>query len=124
MSVTACRGSLRVIVVVVGLTLVAFGCASGGPTPPKPADAALAQGWTVFKDHCATCHGSDGGGGAGPKLAGTVTKNYPDINAQIDVIANGKGGGAMPAWDGKLTAAEIRDVAEYTRQCLGAGAKC
>lgn len=125
MSVTALRSSIGGVVIAVGLTLVALGCSSsGGKAGPTPSDPALAQGSQVFEAHCATCHGAGGGGGAGPKLAGTVTKDYPNIDDQIDVITNGKGSGAMPAWKGKLTTEQIHDVAEYTRQCLGATAHC
>ena len=57
----------------------------------------------------------------GPKLAGTVVADFPNIGDQITIIENGKGGGAMPAWKGTLSRAEIQAVAEYTRQCLGQG---
>jgi mono/diheme cytochrome c family protein len=124
MPVSPISRSWRAVVLVVGVSLVALACAGGGKAGPKPGDPALAEGYQVFQAHCATCHGSGGGGGAGPKLAGVVTKDYPDIAGQIDVITNGKGAGAMPAWKSKLTTEQIKDVAEYTRQCLGTTAHC
>ncbi len=46
---------MTVVAVALGVTVSAC-TTSGGP--PKPADPALASGWQVFKDHCATCHGT------------------------------------------------------------------
>jgi len=106
-------------VVVLALTVTVVVACSSGEAGPKPTDPKLALGWQVYKDHCATCHGADGGGGAGPKLAGTVVADFPNIGDQITIIENGKGGGAMPAWKGSLTSQEIEAVAEYTRTCLG-----
>ena len=40
--------------------------------------------------------------------------DFPNIGDQIVVIENGKGGGAMPKWKGRLTTQQIHDVAEYT----------
>jgi mono/diheme cytochrome c family protein len=108
-------GPALAVLVSLGLALAACSSAGAGPKPTNPA---LAVGWQVYGDHCATCHGGKGGGGSGPKLAGTVEKAFPDIDDQIAVIDDGKGGG-MPAWKGTLTATQIRDVAMYERQCLG-----
>ena len=104
-------------VVLVGLGLGLGACASQS-AGAKPTNPTLADGWQQYQDHCATCHGGNGGGGSGPKLAGTVEHTFPNIADQIAVIENGKNGG-MPAWKGTLSATQIRDVAEYERQCLG-----
>jgi cytochrome c oxidase cbb3-type subunit III len=111
------RALLPAAVVVVGLTVGLSACSSDG-AGPKPTDPALAVGWQAYADHCATCHGGTGGGGSGPKLAGTVEHTFPNIADQIAVIENGKNGG-MPAWKGTLSATQIQDVARYERQCLG-----
>jgi mono/diheme cytochrome c family protein len=107
------------LVAVVAMTVGLVACTSDEAAGPKPSDPNLAVGWQVYKDRCASCHGSQGGGGAGPKLAGTVVADFPNIGDQITVIENGKGGGAMPAWKGTLTDAQIEAVAQYTRKCLG-----
>ena len=83
---------------------------------PKGNDAQLALGRTVFVANCQRCHGPRGQGGAGAKLAGVVTRSFPNIQNEINVVTNGAG--AMPAWGGKLTAAEIRAVVRYTREVL------
>ena len=74
-------------------------------------------GAQIFSANCARCHGADGGGGIGPKLAGKVRKDFPDADDQIALVTGGKR--TMPAFGGDLTAAEIRQVVEYTRTELG-----
>jgi len=78
------------------------GASAGGP------------GAEVFSSRCASCHGSDGGGGIGPRLSGgAVVDAYPDIVDEIEVVTDGKD--AMPAFGDRLTAKEIEQVVEYTR---------
>ena len=43
--------------------------ATAQPTDPAIA-AAVAQGIPLFRTNCSGCHGADGQGGAGPRLAG------------------------------------------------------
>jgi mono/diheme cytochrome c family protein len=84
----------------------------------NPQTGALpAGGAEIYVTHCARCHGSDGGGGTGPRLAGKVTDDFPDIEDQIAFVTKGKGG--MPAFGNSLSDAEIRSVVEYTRTNLG-----
>jgi len=72
------------------------------------------DGAAVFADNCARCHRTDGGGGTGPPLAdGAVVEAFPDIDDQIAVVTDGRGG--MPAFGGDLSAEAIRAVVEYTR---------
>lgn len=96
--------------------VIAAGCSDSGETA-TPDDPELARGQEVFESNCARCHGPDGGGGVGPKLAeGEVVDNYPDVEDQIAVIVEGRG--AMPSWEGQLDPEEIRAVARYTRESL------
>ena len=75
-------------------------------------------GATIFREAgCARCHGADGQGAIGPALANVVAKKYPDIEDQIAVVTGGKG--TMPAFGGKLSKQQIREVVEYTRTELG-----
>jgi mono/diheme cytochrome c family protein len=92
--------------------------------PEAPAAAVEAAGGvdaaTVFGDNCATCHGGDGSGGIGPRLAGgRVVTVYPDPADQIAVVTNGRGG--MPAFGDQLSAEEIAAVVDYTRTVLADG---
>lgn len=72
--------------------------------PPPPPD-----GQAIYQANCASCHGADGSGGQGPSLQGIVDEHGVDY--ATEVVTNGRG--AMPAWEGQLTAEEIAAVVEY-----------
>ena len=81
--------------------------------------AAQAKGQDTFKAKCAMCHGADGSG-ATPmgKSMGMKDLGSADIQRMSDAdltaaITNGKG--KMPAYKGKLTDAQIRDMVSYIR---------
>jgi mono/diheme cytochrome c family protein len=91
---------------------------TAGGTAYLPETGALpTSGAEIYAARCAGCHGSDGGGGSGPRLAGRVEDDFPDIEDQIELVSKGKGG--MPAFGGSLSAADLRLVVEYTRTDLG-----
>ena len=93
------------------------------PTAPPATPAAAIEaaggidGGAVYGKNCAGCHGGDGSGGIGPRLAGKVVVKYPDPAAQVAVVTSGRRG--MPAFETRLTAEEIAAVVEYTRTVLG-----
>jgi mono/diheme cytochrome c family protein len=97
-----------------GIILVAILAASTASTA-----FAQGSGADTFKAKCAMCHGADG-------LAATPAgkaMQVPPLNSPAlvkattaDLIAattNGKG--KMPAYTGKLTEAQIKDVVAYIR---------
>jgi mono/diheme cytochrome c family protein len=64
---------------------------------------------------CAGCHGSQGGGGVGPPLAGNIAlSNQQYVLTQILF-----GGGGMPAFGDRLNDREVADVASYVRNAWG-----
>ena len=80
---------------------------SGSSAPSTP-------GAQIYAASCATCHGADGGGGTGPRLAGgAAAKRFPAVADQITFVTDGSG--AMPSFGGQLSPAQIRQVVEYTR---------
>jgi len=103
---------ISVVALLLAAGLLAAACGGGGgdeaSTPRTGAE--------VYTAYCATCHGADGQGGVGPKLAGLMESTYPDIEDQIAVVTNGKG--TMPAWGSRLSAGQIRRVVEYERTGL------
>jgi mono/diheme cytochrome c family protein len=109
-----------IVAVAAAITVVLLFANSPAQAPAAPAavvEAGGVDGATVFGDNCATCHGGDGSGGIGPRLAGgRVVTVYPDPADQIAVVTNGRAG--MPAFGRKLTEEEIRAVVEYTRTVL------
>jgi cytochrome c oxidase cbb3-type subunit 3 len=82
--------------------------------PDSGTAAPSAPGADVFAANCAGCHGADGGGGTGPQLSdGEAVAQFPNIDDEIEVVSDGRG--SMPAFGGRLSATELRDVVEYTR---------
>lgn len=85
--------------------------------PPSASPGSGSPGAAVFATSCASCHGADGSGGIGPKLAGTVTKTFPDAADEVAVVTDGRDG--MPSFGGELSDEQIRQVVDYTRTELG-----
>jgi mono/diheme cytochrome c family protein len=83
---------------------------------PDSAPAAATTGKEIFTANCARCHGPDGEGGIGPRLAGTVVEEYPDIEDQAAIVRDGRG--SMPSFANRLTPEQIQDVVAYTREDL------
>ena len=75
----------------------------------------------VFKAKCAACHAADGSGNsatgkalATPDLRSDEVQKQTDAQL-IDSITNGKGK-KMPAYKGKLTDDEIKQLVGYVRE--------
>ena len=103
------------------VALVGAACAAAAPEvpvgPDGEVDEVLVLGREIFIGRCAQCHGTSGGGSAGPKLAdGAVTETYPDIDDQIEVVTTGRD--RMPSFSETLSGAEIEAVVRYTREVL------
>ena len=111
--------------------------ADASPSPPAGGSGALPgdpnNGQTVYSQNCATCHGTSLEGGIGAtlnpidKLPGVP--NSLDPTFLISVITNGRVHQPgdpkqvdMPAWQGKLSDQEIKDVAAYIIQQNQVGA--
>ena len=75
-------------------------------------------GEAIFSSNCANCHGSDGSGGRGPSLRGTLRNGNQQADIK-NVIRNGLPGTAMPKFD--FEEDELRAVAGYV-QSLSHGA--
>ena len=110
---------MATLIVAIG---VAGACAADDvPEVPVGADGfsdpVLVAGRRVYIDRCANCHGNDGSGGRGTKLSeGLMIERYPDVDDQIDVVAEGVRG--MPAFVGTLDEGQIAAVVRYTREVL------
>ena len=109
------------IALVVSLAVASCGSAASpevGAGPEGTPDPALLVGRAVFVDRCASCHDADGSGtGNGPKLnQGRLSREYPDAQDALAVIANGRK--RMPAFGGVLTTGEIEDVLRYINEVL------
>jgi cytochrome c oxidase cbb3-type subunit 3 len=70
-------------------------------------------GESLFRIHCAPCHGLDGTGGRGPDLAVRKLPRAPDDDALASVISLGIPGTQMPGT--RMTADENRQLVAYIR---------
>jgi len=111
------RRFVNVIEVVTAVVALAFVVALFANERGGGAGAKAGPGYDVYVANCARCHGQDGEGGVGPKLAGgAVVKAFPAQADQIRLVEDGEG--TMPSFKGDLSPAEIREVVEYTRTGL------
>ncbi|HEU5019712.1 MAG TPA: cytochrome c [Pseudolabrys sp.] len=85
----------------------------------EPAFAAASQqpdGQQVYvREGCQVCHGGMGRGGVGPSFVGDRLLALPDYVVTRILI----GGGEMPAFEDKISDAEIAAVANYIRTTWG-----
>jgi mono/diheme cytochrome c family protein len=70
---------------------------------PRPA-----QGYKLFDQYCAQCHGDDARGDEGPSL-----HNLLKSDARLDAIIRGGVKGEMPAFGKKFTDSNVRDLIAY-----------
>ncbi len=79
-------------------------------------DAALAAaGATVFTDNCADCHAEDGTGDraqGAPNLTDAIWLYGGDTDSLTQTVTNARFG-VMPAWQDRLSEADIRAVASW-----------
>ncbi|MBV8160100.1 MAG: cytochrome c, partial [Acidimicrobiia bacterium] len=128
------------VLAVVPIWAFAYLGALNPPSTAAPVLTPLQHGAEVFAKNCSPCHGTQGEGGVGPKLAGGEAKltfpNIADHIAWVDTgsISKAKGtpygdparpGGqhvvhvaGMPAFKGTLTDNEIQDVVTFERDGL------
>lgn len=80
---------------------------------------AQSAGADTYKAKCAMCHGPDGTASTpAGKAMKTPSFKEPEVAraSEADLIAATKNGkGKMPAYNGKLTDAQIKDVVAYIR---------
>jgi len=91
---------------------------SGTAQDPSMVEA----GATVFADNCASCHMEDATGDraqGAPNLADAIWLYGGDFASIKETVWNARYG-QMPAWQDRLTEAQIRAVATYVHQ-LGGG---
>ncbi|KAB7614282.1 cytochrome-c oxidase, cbb3-type subunit III [Amylibacter sp. SFDW26] len=84
--------------------------------------SAVVKGQSLFADNCSSCHGETAQGDreqGAPNLADALWLYGGDREAISHTIKNSRFG-VMPAWQGRLTEAQIKQVTFYVHQ-LGGG---
>jgi mono/diheme cytochrome c family protein len=105
--------------------------------PDVEATGVLQHGSEIYAQRCSSCHGTNGGGGAGNKLNdGEVMITFPHMEDMVEWITKGSDGfgvgtpygdpergrivaGGMPAFGDVLNAEEIISVVLHERAVFG-----
>jgi mono/diheme cytochrome c family protein len=127
------------VLAVVPIWAFAYLGALNPPSSAAPVLTPIQQGAQVFAKNCSPCHGAQGQGGVGPKLAGGEAKlTFPNEADHIAWVNTGSaphkgqpygdparpGGqhiakvGGMPPFKGTLTDTEIKKVVTFERDGL------
>jgi cytochrome c oxidase cbb3-type subunit 3 len=81
-----------------------------------------ALGQPLYEENCASCHGDEAKGDreqGAPNLSDALWLYGGDHDTLVETISNSRFG-VMPAWQGRITDAQIKQVAFYVHQ-LGGG---
>jgi cbb3-type cytochrome c oxidase subunit III len=97
-------------------TYVASVAGRQGPTVAAPAPTKSTKGDAIFKSNCSTCHTL-----AAANAKGTVGPNLDQLKPPLNVVRNQvvNGGGAMPAFKGRLSDQQIQAVSKYVADNAG-----
>lgn len=106
---------MTALIATITLTGLATACSgSGKPVADTGTVPTTSSGADIYAQKCAVCHGRQGEGGAGPRLAGQVAAaKFPRVDNEQDYVRDGNK--SMPSFGGSLTAEQIRAVVAYTR---------
>jgi mono/diheme cytochrome c family protein len=102
------------LVLTITISVWAFSAVSAGAAASLPAVEPV-SGALVYANNCARCHGDDGEGDKGPAINTPEKQKKFRSNTQalIQRISNGRG--KMPKFSTRLSAAEIRAVANFVK---------
>lgn len=104
-----------------GAALVLAACGGdsegeGTPTPAQGGGGGTVDGAQLFTQNCANCHTLAAAG-----ANGQVGPNLDDLRPGPDLVKTQteNGGGAMPAFKGKLSPEQIQAIADYVSENAG-----
>jgi len=102
--------------------MIVLGLLMGTARPAAAQDATQA----LYKSKCQICHGPDATGSVPGKKLGVKDFQSPEVQKQPDselLEVARKGKGKMPAYDGKLTNAQLADLIKFMRGLAKEGGK-
>jgi mono/diheme cytochrome c family protein len=107
--------SLKLAVIALGVsgTLAAF--AFSGERAEASVGDMQSSGAAIYSQHCARCHGDDGEGDKGPEINSARKQARYRSNPQGLISKISRGGGKMPRFSSRLSASQIRAVADFVR---------
>jgi mono/diheme cytochrome c family protein len=110
---------VQVLTVAAALVTVVL-LAVASPTSASVDSPDASAGAEIFSARCSGCHGADGGGGVGPRLAGEGALSRFDALDQVERFVNAGVPGRMPGFETRLSADDVRAVAGYVWSELAA----
>src|ERR1043166_3932000 len=107
------RNKLLKVTAVAAVSIVAGGAFLFARTPAGSASAEPVSPRSLYSQNCARCHGANGKAQTrlGRKLEADDISGGMSTEKIIRTVTNGKG--EMPSFRKKLTAAQIRQIADY-----------
>ncbi|MGD8585322.1 MAG: c-type cytochrome [Chloroflexota bacterium] len=84
--------------------------------PEAQVDTLALDGFEIYSDICAQCHGVTGGGGVGPSLRAAEFRNSNTNQDIFDTISQGHEATDMIAWGAILTSDQIEQLVEFIQQ--------
>jgi mono/diheme cytochrome c family protein len=84
--------------------------------PEVPANTVALDGFGIYSEICAQCHGISGGGGVGPSLRAAEFRNSNTSQDIFDTINAGHEATDMIAWGSILTSEQIEQLVSYIDQ--------
>jgi cytochrome c oxidase subunit 2 len=81
-------------------------------------DEQMTAGKAVYDRACMACHGANGEGGVGKKIAGSPIATGA-LDTHLDVVVKGVPGTAMQAFGGQLNDVDMAAVVTYQRNAFG-----
>lgn len=109
---------LAVTSISLAVALIALSVGSSFATSAGP--VVIQDGAAIYADKCAKCHNADGKGAEKQKKNGvqdfsTAKWQKANTDAKIAAAINNGKGDYMPAWKGKLKAAEVTALVKHIR---------
>ena len=73
------------------------------------------RGAPLYAEHCASCHGTEGEGGTGTRLANPAMLALTPDGFLFDTISTGRDGTPMKSWSDTFDAGQIDDLVAFLR---------
>lgn len=84
--------------------------------PEAQSDVLALDGFEIYSEICAQCHGITGGGGVGPSLRAAEFRNFNTNQDIFNTISEGHGATDMIAWGAILTSEQIEELVGFIQQ--------
>lgn len=134
--------NLKIFIVLVAVALLVFACSqnsapvnnsaannaktnsNAAPTVAASTPDELASARKIYSETCVKCHKQDGTGGVtdiegtkikAPNFTADRVKNEPD-SEYIEIIENGAKEDGMPAYKGKISDEDIKNLVKFIRR--------